>query len=97
MCLLQRSLYGLKQASRQWNCELTQKLLFVGFQQSQHDHCLFIKGEGLQFVALLIYVDDILVASPSLQLITNIKDFLHQSFTIKDLGAAKYFLGFEIA
>lgn len=97
VCHLQRSLYGLKQASRQWNSELTQKLISVDFQQSKHDHCLFTKGTGHHFIALLIYVDDILVTSPSLQLITDIKTFLHKSFTIKDLGDAKYFLGLEIA
>ncbi|KAL0285677.1 UNVERIFIED_CONTAM: Retrovirus-related Pol polyprotein from transposon RE1 [Sesamum radiatum] len=43
VCKLKRSLYGLKQASRQWNLELTSKLLAFGFLQSAHDHCLFIK------------------------------------------------------
>ncbi|KAL0461337.1 UNVERIFIED_CONTAM: Retrovirus-related Pol polyprotein from transposon RE1 [Sesamum latifolium] len=43
VCKLKRSLYGLKQASRQWNKELTSKLLTFGFSQSRHEHCLFIR------------------------------------------------------
>ncbi|KAK4410178.1 Retrovirus-related Pol polyprotein from transposon RE1 [Sesamum angolense] len=41
ICSLKRSLYGLKQASRQWNIELTSKLESYGFTQSSHDHCFF--------------------------------------------------------
>lgn len=43
VCHLKRSIYGLKQASRQLNAELSDKLLQFGFTQSQHDYCLFIK------------------------------------------------------
>ncbi|KAL0404151.1 UNVERIFIED_CONTAM: Retrovirus-related Pol polyprotein from transposon RE1 [Sesamum radiatum] len=97
VCKLKRSLYGLKQASRQWNLELTSKLLAFGFLQSAHDHCLFIKPTDAGLIALLVYVDDILIACISESKITEVKDFLHSAFTIKDLGPAKYFLGLEIA
>ncbi|KAL0305526.1 UNVERIFIED_CONTAM: Retrovirus-related Pol polyprotein from transposon RE2 [Sesamum radiatum] len=97
VCKLQRSLYGLKQASRQWNREFTLKLAEFGFKQSAHDHCLFIKPAPQGFVALLVYVDDILVMAPTEDLISEIKQYLDALFTIKDLGYAKYFLGLEIA
>ncbi|KAL0455043.1 UNVERIFIED_CONTAM: Retrovirus-related Pol polyprotein from transposon RE1 [Sesamum latifolium] len=44
VCKLKRSLYGLKRASRQWNQELTMKLVQYNFSQSPHDHCLFTKA-----------------------------------------------------
>ncbi|KAL0360716.1 UNVERIFIED_CONTAM: Retrovirus-related Pol polyprotein from transposon RE1 [Sesamum radiatum] len=97
VCKLNRSLYGLKQASRQWNQEFTSKLLVFGFVQSSNDHCLFTMGSQHTFVALLIYVDDVLITSPSVSLITGVKNYLDGLFTIKDLGVARYFLGLQIA
>lgn len=96
VCKLKRSLYGLKQASRQWNKEITHHLEGIGFLQSAHDHCLFTKSSDAGFVALLVYVDDILITSNSLSLINIVKTSLHTVFTIKDLGPVRYFLGLEI-
>lgn len=50
-----------------------------------------------EFVAVLIYVDDLLVTGSSLDLINATKAFLQTQFKIKDLGVVKYFLGLEIA
>ncbi|KAL0402317.1 UNVERIFIED_CONTAM: Retrovirus-related Pol polyprotein from transposon RE1 [Sesamum latifolium] len=97
VCKLERSLYGLKQALRQWNLEFTFKLEDYGFHQSAHDHCLFTKATDIGLLVLLVYVDDILITGPSLSLIKEVKDHLHALFTIKDIGDARYFLGLEIA
>ncbi|KAL0449783.1 UNVERIFIED_CONTAM: Retrovirus-related Pol polyprotein from transposon RE2 [Sesamum latifolium] len=97
VCLLKRSLYGLKQASRQWNIEFTSKLEEFGFKQSSHDYCLFVKGSGSSFIALLVYVDDVLLTGASLINLNEVKHYLDSLFTIKDLGFAKYFLGLELA
>ncbi|KAL0419113.1 UNVERIFIED_CONTAM: Retrovirus-related Pol polyprotein from transposon RE2 [Sesamum radiatum] len=64
--------------------------------QSPNDHYLFIKSVSRGFLALLVYVDDILVIGPSEDLITEVKHYLDALFTIKNLGFAKYFLGLEI-
>ncbi|KAL2242589.1 UNVERIFIED_CONTAM: Retrovirus-related Pol polyprotein from transposon RE1 [Sesamum indicum] len=97
VCRLKKSLYGLKQASRQWNEEFTEKIKALGFIQSKHDYCLFTKGANNDFVALLVYVDDILVTAVSMNSIQEVKLYLNELFTIKDLGEAKYFLGLELA
>lgn len=47
-------------------------------------------------MALLVYVDDVLITGPDEQLIGEFKSLLHEAFTIKDLGYAHYFLGMEI-
>lgn len=44
-----------------------------------------------------MYVDDVLISGPSQHLIDGVRDYLHDAFTVKDLGAAKFFLGIEIA
>ncbi|OMO88956.1 Integrase, catalytic core [Corchorus capsularis] len=97
VCKLVKSLYGLKQASRQWNLKLTESLIKYGFHQSQADHTLFIKFVDKNFIALLVYVDDIIVASNDITEVINIKAYLHDLFSIKDLGELKFFLGLEVA
>lgn len=97
VCKLKRSLYGLRQASRQWNIKFTQCLLKYGFIQSQHDHTLFTLQNSSTFIVLLVYVDDIIVASSDLISIDALKLHLNSTFKIKDLGTIRYFLGLEIA
>ncbi|KAL2238109.1 UNVERIFIED_CONTAM: Retrovirus-related Pol polyprotein from transposon RE1 [Sesamum indicum] len=97
VCKLERSLYGLKQASRQWNVEFTLRLTEFGFVQSAHDHCLFTKSTSSGIMTLLVYVDDTLVTAPTMDDIQKVKQYLHDLFTIKDMGDARYFLGLEIA
>ncbi|KAL0375673.1 UNVERIFIED_CONTAM: putative mitochondrial protein [Sesamum calycinum] len=58
VCRLRKSLYGLKQASRQWNIELTSKLESYGFKQSPHDHCLSImRTDSFSSFKLTAYSD----------------------------------------
>ncbi|KAL4303976.1 hypothetical protein GQ457_10G014420 [Hibiscus cannabinus] len=91
VCRLRKSLYGLKQASRQWNQRLTDALLQQGFKQAASDNSLFTKGQGDDFIALLIYVDDVVLASPNIAAINDIKEYLDNAFKIKDLGKLKFF------
>ena len=58
---------------------------------------MFTRVQGDVIVVILVYVDDILVASNNLQDIEDFKVFLHDQFKLKDLGPPKYFLGLEIA
>ncbi|KAL2240231.1 UNVERIFIED_CONTAM: Retrovirus-related Pol polyprotein from transposon RE2 [Sesamum indicum] len=97
VCKLEKSLYGLKQASRKWNEEFTNKVREFGFEQCSHDHCLFVKGSGNNLIALIVYVDDILITSSSESHIMIVKDYLDKIFTVKHLENAKYFLGLELA
>ncbi|KAK3007278.1 hypothetical protein RJ639_015826 [Escallonia herrerae] len=97
VCRLQKSLYGLRQASRNWYHKFTQSLLVVGFIQSQSDHSLFTFAHKGSFLAVLIYVDDVIVTGTDSAKISWLKHYLDTKFHIKDLGKLKYFLGIEVA
>nr|XP_009773344.1 PREDICTED: uncharacterized protein LOC104223583 [Nicotiana sylvestris] len=96
VCKLVKSLYGLKQASRKWNIKPTEALLEVGYKQSLYDYSLFTKKKGANFVAVLGYVDDLLITGNNEQFIQETKDVLNHKFKVKDLGELKYFLGVEV-
>jgi len=90
---LLKSLHGLTQASRKWYEKLTGFLISQGYKQSASDHCLFTLHSDSMFTALLVYVDDVILAGISMTEINRIKDTLDTKFKIKDLGQLKYFLG----
>lgn len=61
VCKLKKSLYGLRQESRNWYYKFTSALTKIGFYQSRADHSLFIYKRGEIFLSVLIYVDDVLL------------------------------------
>ena len=97
VCRLYRSLYGLKQASRQWNIGLCRFLTSHGFTRSKSDYSLFSKVCHGLFIFILVYVDDLLITGDDAMGILHVKQALHAAYTIKDLGFARYFLGLEIS
>jgi histone deacetylase 1/2 len=96
VCKLDKALYGLKQAPRAWYARLCGKLEQLGFVPSKADTSLFYYSRGEHTLFVLVYVDDIIVASSS-QAATNalLKD-LQSEFALKDLGDLHYFLGIEV-
>ncbi|CAM8978512.1 unnamed protein product [Rhodiola kirilowii] len=97
VCRLKKSLYGLKQASRQWFSKFSDALISFGFQQSLHDYSLFTYEVDDVFLILLVYVDDVVLTGTCTKMIHRVKQFIHDAFKIKDLGLLKFFLGIEVA
>uniref|UniRef100_A0A2N9IDU9 Integrase catalytic domain-containing protein n=1 Tax=Fagus sylvatica TaxID=28930 RepID=A0A2N9IDU9_FAGSY len=96
VCKLKKSIYGLKQASRQWYLKFDNVVTSFGFKENPVDHCIYLKISGSKIIFLVLYVDDILLASNDLGLLRETKRFLFDNFEMKDLGEASFVLGIEI-
>jgi hypothetical protein len=86
VCHLHKSLYVLKQASRQCFAKFSTAIQATEFVQSKANYSLFTCQKGKSFIALLIYVDDILITGNDVNAILALKQILHSHFRIKDLG-----------
>ncbi|GKV50509.1 hypothetical protein SLEP1_g57212 [Rubroshorea leprosula] len=95
VCKLQKSLYGLKQASHNGFAKLSSALLEVGFLSSPVDPSLFTRINGA--VKMFVLVGVLVLHGNDVAVISFLKSFLHSRFHMKDLGILKYFLGIEVA
>lgn len=95
ICKLDKALYGLKQAPRAWHARLSSKLCDLGFKASKADISLFFHSKGGVNMFVLIYVDDIIVASSTQKATDALLSDLKKDFALKDLGDLHYFLGIE--
>ncbi|GKD83919.1 retrotransposon protein, putative, ty1-copia subclass [Tanacetum coccineum] len=96
VCKLQRSIYGLKQASRIWNKRFDEEIKKYGFTQNPDEPCVYKKASGSIIVFLILYVDDILIMGNNILMLQNVKSWLGKCFAMKDLGEASYILRITI-
>jgi hypothetical protein len=96
ICKLDKAIYGLKQAPRAWYSWLSTKLLSLGFVACKTDTSLFYFNKGGVTMFLLVYVDDIIVASSTDQATSAFLQDLKGEFPLKDSGDLHYFLGIEV-
>ena len=67
-----------------------------GFKENIVDQCIYLKFSERKFIILVLYVDDILLASSDVGLLRETKIFLSSKFDMKDLGNAFFVLGIQI-
>ena len=96
ICKLQRSIYGLKQASRSWNLHFDEAVKEFGFIKNEDESCVNKKVSGSIVVFLVLYVDDILFIGNDIPALQNVKSWLGNYFSMKDLGEVTYILGIKI-
>ncbi|GJV16497.1 retrotransposon protein, putative, ty1-copia subclass [Tanacetum coccineum] len=96
VCKLKHSIYGLKQASRQWNKHFDDEIKKFGFSQNADEPCVYLKASGSNVTFLILYVDDILIMGNSIPMLQDVKSYLGRCFAMKDLGEAAYILGIKI-
>eukprot|EP00253_Pinus_taeda_P022280 PITA_22280 len=94
---LKKSLYGLKQSPWQWYKKFDSFMLSQKYVRSEYGHCVYFKqlNNGI-FIILVLYVDDMLLASKSIEEINRLKAHMARTFDMKDLGAVRQILGMEI-
>ena len=80
MCKLKRSIYGLKQSSRQWYLKIHRAVLSNGFTMIEEDHCVYVKRSKGSFIVLSLYVDDILLAGNDMEMIITTEGWLYSNF-----------------
>jgi hypothetical protein len=96
VCKLNKSIYGLKQASRQWYVKFNDTITSFDFKENTVDWCIYLKVSGSKFLFLILYFNDILLASSDLSLLHETNEFLSKNFEMKDMGEATYVIGIEI-
>ncbi|RVW20450.1 Retrovirus-related Pol polyprotein from transposon TNT 1-94 [Vitis vinifera] len=72
------------------------KQLVCRLKRKHFDQCIYLKFSGSKFIILVLYVDDILLASSDVGLLHETKRFLSSKFDMKDLGNASFVLGIQI-
>lgn len=97
VCKLNRSLYGLKQSARCWNLRINKILIDSGFRRGKAEPCLYVKSDTNSITYVLIYVDDIIVASKTDEQIEDVLRILKSHFAITELGDLRLYLGIEVS
>ena len=95
-CRLKKLIYELKQTSRQWYLKFDNTTRNFGFKENVEDNCVYAKFKNEKYIFLILYVDDILLASSDVNLLMETNKFLSLNFDMKDLGEAAYVLGIVI-
>ena len=97
VCLLVKSLYGLKQALMQWHEKFDSVMMTNGFKINECDKCVYVKNNERGFVIICLYVDDILIMESNNEVIKTTKEMFNNKFDMKDLGVADVILGIKIS
>jgi hypothetical protein len=95
-CHMRKSIYELNQVSRQWYLKFDETIRSFGFKKNEEDNCIYAKFRSGKFIFLILYVDDILLASSDVSLLLKTNRFLSSNFDMKNLGEASFVLGIEI-
>ncbi|CAI7773135.1 unnamed protein product, partial [Closterium sp. NIES-54] len=97
VCKLLKSLYGLKQSQLLWYSALNRVLIGGRWSKSQVGESLYFKfaadGVGCW---LLVYVDDLLAASSSLEMLKDLRELLQNAFELQEITPVQKYLGLEI-
>lgn len=93
---LAKALYGLRQAPRAWNAKLDSSLLSLGFERSDSEHGIYMRGTGGSLLIIGVYVDDLIITGARPRELSNFKEEMKKLFQMSDLGRLTYYLSIEV-
>ncbi|CAI5489804.1 unnamed protein product [Closterium sp. Naga37s-1] len=97
VCKLLKSLYGLKQSPLLWYLALNDVQVGVGWKKSQvHEALYFNVGDDGVACWMLVYVDDLLAANSSTEMLKELKELLASAFELREISPMQKYLGLEI-
>ena len=97
VCRLKKSLYGLKQAMREWYAKMDSYLLSQNFVHCKYDMNVYMLMMVDSLLLLVMYVNDLLINGCSTLVIVVVKRIIHDRFLMIDMGPLHFFLGLEIS
>ena len=97
VCQLRKALYGLRLSPKRWNERFTEAATKIGLKSHPMEPCLFTWRAQEKFLILVLYVDDMLIASNDSEKLRDVKLSLQREFEMTDLGEVKNFLGINIS
>ena len=93
-CVLQKTLYGLKQSPREWNKVIDGYLKNEGFKPIHADNCIYIKRLEKEIILVAVYVDDIITCGKKNSVaVQTFRDSMHEHFKMKPGGILELYLG----
>lgn len=96
VCKLKKSIYGLKQSSRCWNEALKKHFKKIGLKQSSYDPCIYMLSSGGETVIIAVYVDDIIIAGKTEEIVQQYIKEIAEKFDVTEMGTLHHFLGMKI-
>jgi hypothetical protein len=96
VCLLKRSIYGLKQSSRMWNEKINQVLTSLNFKRLSSEPCVYHRNDSSKICIIALYVDDLYLFCSNETEKLHLIERLMSTFKMKDLGPAQHILGMRM-
>ena len=97
VCRMLKSLYGLRQASRNWNKVIDRWLRKFGFTPSAADPCVYVLADDKNgILVVVLYVDDLMIAGNKKATVEHFKRAIADRFDMKDLGDLQWMLGMQV-
>src|SRR6266850_444911 len=97
ICLLVKTLYGLKQSGCEWNIQFDVRVRKHGFLQLRSDPCVYVRRQCKGDLEIItVWVDDLLLFATLVKLMSEMKEMIRGEWEVTDLGEPAKIVGIEI-